>query len=150
MDEQCDPFYEGLPTPGNVDLCALAEALEASWDHRTAYRGIVCPGNPALGQCYPTSRVVQWFYSDFEIARGEVWTGASIERHFWNIRGAGETVEWVDLSWNQFPPGSVIQRFEILDRNALGDKGEAKERCALLLRRVLAHLALGSASRFTG
>ena len=42
-----------------VALASLAIALEASWDHLTAYRGVVCAGNPALGQCYPTSRVVQ-------------------------------------------------------------------------------------------
>ncbi|QEL26290.1 hypothetical protein FQV39_29540 [Bosea sp. F3-2] len=128
---------EALPTP---DLSALAAALEASWDHLTAYRGIVRLGNPAFGQCYPTSRVVQFFYPDFDIARGEVWTGSS-ERHFWNTRGAGESAARIDLSWKQFPPGSIVQRFEVLDRNALGDREEAKERCKLLLARVRAHLA---------
>jgi len=37
-----------------VDLIALREALEASWDARTSYGGVWEEGNPALGQCYPT------------------------------------------------------------------------------------------------
>lgn len=141
MDEQGDLFGAGARATGPIGLSILAEALEASWDHQTAYRGIIRPGNPAFGQCYPTSRVVQWFYPEFEIATGEIWTGSSIEHHFWNVQGAGDGAGWVDLTWKQFPPGSVVRRFEILDRNALGDSQGTQERCALLLRRVLAHLA---------
>lgn len=131
---------EPRQTLGPANLRILAEALEASWDHLTAYNGVFRPNNPALGQCYPTSRVVQHFYPDFEIARGEVWTGVSIERHFWNVRRTGERLQLVDLSWQQFPPGSVWQRFEILDRNALGDREETKVRCNLLLARVVEYL----------
>lgn len=126
---------------GSVDLPALTRALETSWDRRTSYQGAVCPGNPALGQCYPTSRVVQWFYPEYEIAKGEVWTGASVEQHFWNVRGIGEHAEWLDLSWKQFPPGSVVQRFELLDRSSLDDSKGTIERCELLLQRVLSYLA---------
>jgi hypothetical protein len=122
-------------------LARLAAALEASWDHRTAYRGVTRPGNPALGQCYPTSRVVQFFYPEFEIACGEVWTGAGLECHFWNIAGSGDEAEWIDLSWQQFPPGSTVQHFKLLDRRQLGDSPPTVERCSLLLRRVLAHLS---------
>jgi hypothetical protein len=124
-----------------VDLERLATAIEASWDHRTAYRGITQPGNPAFGQCYPTSRVVQFFYPETEIACGDVWTGSSTECHFWNIRGWGTDAEWIDLSWKQFPSGSVVQRFKLLDRRLLGDSPPTLDRCALLLRRVLSHLA---------
>ncbi len=124
-----------------VDLARLAKAIEACWDHRTAYRGITRPGNPGFGQCYPTSRVVQIFYPEVEIACGEVWTGSSTECHFWNIRGSGDDAEWIDLSWRQFPVGSVVQQFKLLDRRHLGDSPPTLERCALLLRRVLAHLA---------
>ena len=124
-----------------VDLERLAGAIEASWDHRTAYGGITRPGNPAFGQCYPTSRVVQFFYPEVEIARGNVWTGSSTECHFWNIRGSGAQAEWIDLSWKQFPPGSVVQHFELLDRRHLGDSPPTVARCALLLRRVLSHLS---------
>ena len=125
------------------DLARLAEALEASWDHRTAYRGLTRPGNPAFGQCYPTSRVVQWFFPEVEIARGEVWTGSGTECHFWNVRGSGCDAQWIDLSWKQFPPGTVVRRFELLDRPLLGDSPPTLERCELLLRRVLSHLAGG-------
>lgn len=125
---------------GGVDLPLLAEALEACWDHQTAYQGAVRPHNPAFGQCYPTSRVVQWFFPDMEIAKGEVWTGSSIEHHFWNICGIGADAEWIDLSWKQFPPGSIVRHFQLLDRGALGDSESSQARCALLLSRVLSHL----------
>jgi hypothetical protein len=125
----------------NVELPALTRALEASWDHLTAYMGATRPDNPAYGQCYPTSRVVQWFYPEYEIAKGDVWTGASVEQHFWNVRGQDATAEWLDLSWKQFPVGSVVRHFCLLDRNTLGDSERARARCALLLDRVLAHIA---------
>ncbi len=126
--------------PPQVDLGRLAAAVEASWDRRTAYGGIARPGNPAFGQCYPTSRVVQFFYPDFEIACGDVWTGSDTECHFWNVRGSGNEADWIDLSWKQFPAGSAVQRYRLLDRRQLGDSPATIERCTLLLRRVLAHL----------
>jgi hypothetical protein len=136
------------PSNTDVDLAVtrpalprLAAALEASWDRRTAYGGVAQPGNPALGQCYPTARVVQFFYPETEIACGEVWTGSTTECHFWNVRGSGPQAEWIDLSWQQFPPGSVVRHFKLLDRHRLGDSPHTLERCTLLLRRVLAHLA---------
>jgi hypothetical protein len=132
--------------PGErVDPAVLERAIALSWDHRTAYQGVSKPGNPALGQCYPTSRVVQWFYPEFEIARGEVWTVHGIERHFWNIRLSDRGEEWIDMSWRQFPPGSVVRQFEMLDRDALGDSEATRERCDLLLRRALKRLASGTA-----
>jgi hypothetical protein len=124
-----------------VDLVSLAAAIEASWDHRTAYRGITKPGNPASGQCYPTSRVVQFFYPETEIACGDVWTGSGTECHFWNVRDSGDEAEWIDLSWKQFPPGSAVQHLKLLDRRLLGDSPPTIERCELLLRRVLSRLA---------
>lgn len=124
-----------------VAPAALASALEASWDSRTAYGGVVQPGNPAYGQCYPTARVVQWFYPEYEIAKGQVWTGASLEDHFWNVRGNGREAERLDLSWQQFPRGSVVRRFVLLDRRAVVDSAATVERCALLLQRVLLYLA---------
>jgi hypothetical protein len=125
---------------GSIDLPVLTLALEASWDSLTSYQGATRPGNPAYGQCYPTSRVVQWFYPEYKIAKGEVWTGASIEMHFWNVRGIGKEAEWIDLSWKQFPAGSVVQSFCLLDRDSLGDSERTKERCDLLLQRVLSRL----------
>ena len=136
-----------IARPGSVrsiDLPILTFALEASWDHLTSYQGATCPGNPAYGQCYPTSRVVQWFYPEYEIAKGEVWTGTSVEQHFWNVRGIGQHAEWLDLSWKQFPAGSVVRHYSLLDRNSLGDSERARERCALLLQRVQSYLARSS------
>ena len=84
---------------------------------------------------------MQWFYPEYEIAKGLVWTGSTAEQHFWNVRGAGEGADVLDLSWDQFPPGSVVRDFVLLDRNALGDSPETVERCELLLHRVLSHLS---------
>jgi hypothetical protein len=84
---------------------------------------------------------VQWFYPEFEIAKGEVWTGSSIEAHFWNVRGTGATEQHLDLSWQQFPTGSLVRDFALLDREALGDSDATVQRCELLLHRVLVYLA---------
>ena len=123
-----------------VALDRLRVAVEASWDARTAYRGTVRPGNPAFGQCYPTARVVQWFFPETEIACGDVETGSGVECHFWNVRADGDGVEHIDLSWKQFPPGSTVISYRLLDRESLGDSPPTIERCALLLERVRARL----------
>lgn len=125
---------------GRPSLSQLSSALEASWDSRTAYLGASRAGRPALGQCYPTARVVQWFYPRFEIASGEVDTGSAVESHFWNIDPGCNPPEHVDLTWQQFAEGSKVTTFKILDRNALGDSPPTIERCQLLLERVLIRL----------
>jgi len=125
----------------SVSLLQLRLALDASWAPDTAYLGVYKPGNSALGQCYPTSRVVQWFFPDLEITTGEVDTGSSLETHFWNIDCSTEPPEHVDLTWQQFPSTSRVVRFRLLDRNTLGDSPPTVLRCRLLLKRVL--LALG-------
>ncbi|HEY0147537.1 MAG TPA: hypothetical protein VGB70_00890 [Allosphingosinicella sp.] len=125
-----------LPTLGRLE-----QALAASWDSRTAHLGVTEPGNPALGQCYPTARVVQWFFPRFEIASGQVDTGAALEWHFWNVDPSRDPPEALDLTWRQFPEGSAVTRFTILARGALGDSPLTLQRCQLLLDRVLVHLA---------
>jgi len=67
-----------------IDLLKIREALEACWDENTAYLTVNRKGNPALGQCYPTSWVVQHFFPETEIIKGKVWNGKKIEIHFWN------------------------------------------------------------------
>jgi hypothetical protein len=114
----------------------LREALAASWDQRTAYLEVDEAGNPALGQCYPTSRVVQHYYPATEIIKGKVWTGNAVEVHFWNGLRVGDDWYHIDLSWQQFPVGSTVQAFEILERRELNDSEGTMQRCALLLRRV--------------
>jgi hypothetical protein len=128
------------PLLPRISLHMLGLALEASWDCRTAYRGAHRPGNPALGQCYPTSRVVQWFFPRFEIASGLVECGSLLEAHFWNIDPASDPAEHVDLTWQQFAAGSKVAHFTILDRNALNDSPPTIARCQLLLERVLDQL----------
>lgn len=129
-----------------VSLPQLRSALEGSWDHRTAYLGARQPGNRALGQCYPTSRVVQWFFPNLEIVWGEVDTGSALEAHFWNIDPASNPAKHVDLTWQQFAGGSEVVRFEVLDRHALHDTPPTVARCELLLKRVLRKLQTAGAT----
>jgi ABC-type Fe3+/spermidine/putrescine transport system ATPase subunit len=114
----------------------LREALAASWDKRTAYLEVEQTGNPALGQCYPTSRTVQHFYPETEIIKGKVLTGKSLDVHFWNGLRIDDDWYHIDLSWQQFPAGSTIQEFVVVERQELNDSEATKQRCALLLKRV--------------
>ena len=132
------PHNEMLRPEQNFML-RLREALEASWDGQTAY-GVVEQGrNPALGQCYPTSRVVQHYYPATEIIKGKIWTGESEAIHFWNGLPVGTDWYHIDLCWQQFPAGSVVREFVVLDRQNLGDTEATFQRCALLLKRVEAY-----------
>ena len=117
-------------------MLRLREALEASWDRQTSHQGAAQAGNPALGQCYPTSRVVQHYYPATEIIKGTVCTGKSEEVHFWNALPVGKDWYHIDLSWQQFPAGSIVREFVVLDRANLGDSEPTVQRCALLLKRV--------------
>lgn len=134
------PQTSPMSKPDENFMLHLREALEASWDRETAYLGASQTGNPALGQCYPTSRVVQHYYPATEIVKGIVGARGSDEVHFWNGLPVGDDWYHLDLSWQQFPAGSVIKEFSILDRNNLGDSDATVQRCALLLRRVEEHL----------
>jgi hypothetical protein len=119
-----------------VDLLRLRAALEASWDAETSYDRVMKPGVPALGQCYPTARVVQHFFPETEIAEGEVWTGWEVEKHFWNVVDHGGTPFHLDLTWQQFPLGSTVRSYALRDRSSFGDSPQTLTRVALLLRRV--------------
>ena len=121
-------------------MLRLREALEASWDRQTACGAVEQVGNPALGQCYPTCRVVQHYYPAAEIIKGKVWTGESEETHFWNGLLVGDEWYHIDLSWRQFPVGSAIREFVVLDRRFTGDSKATILRCALLLTRVEGYL----------
>ena len=125
-----------MTTPDPDFMLRLREALEASWDTQTAYQAAEKAGNPAFGQCYPTSRVVQHYYPGTEIVKGKVWTGKNEEIHFWNGLPVGDGLHHIDLSWQQFPAGSVVREFVVLDRQNLGDTEATIQRCALLLKRV--------------
>jgi hypothetical protein len=130
-------MYSTLPS---VSLAQLRWALETSWRPDTAYLGVHRPDTPALGQCYPTSRVVQWLFPELEIASGEVDTASGLEAHFWNVDPRCDPARHVDLTWQQFAEGSKVARFEILDRHTLNDSPATVTRCELLLARVLMKL----------
>ena len=124
-------------------MLRLREALAASWDKRTAYLEVEHAGNPALGQCYPTSRVVQHYYPETEIIKGKVWTGETADVHFWNGLRVGNDWYHIDLSWQQFAGSSIIQEFVIVERQELNDSEATMQRCALLLKRVDDYLTAG-------
>ena len=118
----------------NPDLLKLREAIEASWDEQTVYLGVKREGNPALGNCYPTSWGVQHFFPETEIIKGVVRNGTEDETHFWNGLMINGTMYHIDLSWQQFPSGSLVRSYKILDRNNLGDGEDTIRRCNLLPR----------------
>lgn len=122
-------------------MLALREALEASWRPDTAYLHAEETGNPALGQCYPTARVLQFFFPDLEIIEGEVWTGKRLEKHFWNMLTHDGMEYHVDFTWQQFPRGSVVKSYKLRDRETLNDSPVTIKRVNLLLERVRAYLA---------
>ena len=126
---------------GRPSLVQVRRALEASWGADTADQGAVGPGVPALGQCYATARVLQILFPRLEIVEGTVWTGEEDERHFWNLMAAGGLEHHLDLTWQQFPPGTEIREWRVRDRDDLGDGPETVARVELLLERVRAHLA---------
>jgi hypothetical protein len=121
-------------------LLQVREALEASWDEKTSYQAALKKGNPALGQCYPTSRVVQHFFPDTQIIKGKVWSGTEIETHFWNGLTVNGTLYHIDLSWRQFAAGSSVREFEMFDHTLAEDSDSTVQRCELLLQRVIDYL----------
>jgi hypothetical protein len=128
------------------NLLLIREALEASWDEKTSYLAVKKKGNPALGQCSPTARVVQHFFPKTEIVKGKVWNGSELELHFWNVLQIEGLLYHIDLSWQQFPPNSSVREFEILDRSSLNDSQGTLDRCALLLSRVIAFIEKGGST----
>jgi len=130
-----------MKTFSRPNLLQIREALEASWDEKTSYLTVKEDGNPALGQCYPTARVVQHFFPETEIIKGKVWNGKEEESHFWNGLSANGILYHIDLSWRQFPAGSSVRDFEILDRKSLNDSKGTIERCETLLQRVYSYLS---------
>ena len=118
-----------------MEMYRIREALEASWRQDTAYEHVYEKGNPALGQCYPTSRVVQHYFPETKIARGFIWTGKSEEMHFWNILDIGGTIYHIDFSWRQFPPGSSVVRWALLSEDDPDSEATVK-RIETLLKRV--------------
>ena len=124
-----------------TDFELVREALEASWDRNTSYLMAFEENNPALGQCYSTSRVIQILFPEAEIVEGEVWTGNRIEKHFWNLLLANGVERHVDLTWKQFPESSEIRNWIVRTRESLGDSPETIDRVNLLLERVNAYVS---------
>lgn len=137
--KQVDLHKEGATVPA-TNLIDLRQALEASWDAETSFEAVRQDGNPSFGQCYPTSRVLQFFFPEFEIVKGTVWTGSAHEIHFWNVLIENGHRYDIDLTWQQFPYASKVDHFELLDRDSLNDSETTVKRCELLKERVLSYL----------
>ncbi len=123
-----------------TDFDQVSEALEASWDRNTSYQMAFEENNPALGQCYPTSRVIQAFFPETEIVEGEVWTGIRIEKHFWNLLLTDGVERHIDLTWKQFPAASEVRNWRVRARETLGDSPGTIACVNLLLERVNDHI----------
>ena len=121
-------------------MVSVREALERSWSAETAYEGAFRRGIPALGQCYPTARVLQVFFPGLEIVEGTVWTGTKVEKHFWNLLTVDGLEYHLDLTWQQFSPGSEVREWRVRPLADLDDGPATVERVDLLLHRVKAHL----------
>lgn len=121
-------------------MLRLRQALEASWQSDTAYLGAEEAGNPSLGQCYPTARVVQHFFIESEIAEGEILTNKELEKHFWSVFNTQSHPLHVDFTWQQFPPGAEVKSWKIRDRSTLNDSVYTLGRVKLLLDRVEQYL----------
>jgi hypothetical protein len=133
-------LYSGSPQDHSiVDLLRLREAIEVCWDNHTSYMGVAQPGNPAYGQCYPTSFVVQHYFPNTEILEGVVLAGSTEHTHFWNGLYVGDTWYHIDLTWQQFP---VVKRFTAFDRESSANAKIKSRRFALLLMRVEEILSL--------
>lgn len=124
-----------------LNLIDLREAIEASWNKETAYRNIKENGNPSFGQCLPTSFVVQHFFPELQIVCGKVLNDTKIEEHYWNGLKLNNEIYHIDLTWQQFPFGSKVLKFEIFDCNSLDKNSSAFRRCHLLLDRVTQYLS---------
>lgn len=124
----------------STDMLALRRAIEAAWQPDTAYHFVEEPGNPGLGQCYVTSRVVQYYFPDAELAEGQVVTPTGNEWHFWNVfPNSGQELH-LDLTWQQFPSGSFVKDWKIRPRHTYNDSPPTVERFERLLQRVQHHL----------
>ncbi len=75
-----------------------------------------------------------------EIVKGKVWNGHKEETHFWNILSVNDSSYHIDLTWQQFPHGSYVKSYVILDRTKLNDGPETVKRCGILRKRVEARL----------
>lgn len=85
---------------------------------------------------------MQHFFPEMEIIKGEVWNGKKLETHFWNGLTVSGKLYHIDLTWQQFPSGSSVRKYAILDRNSLGDSEPTIKRYESLLQRVTDHLKI--------
>ena len=117
-------------------MLRLRQAVEASWQPDTAYHHAEELGNPALGQCYVTARVVQYYFPEMEIVEGEVMSDNGTDKHFWNVIKSGANEVHVDWTWRQFPVGSTVKQWKVRDRTTLNDSQPTIDRVERLLYRV--------------
>lgn len=121
-------------------MLALRRAIEASWQPDTAFGHVNEPGNPALGHCYDSARVIQHYFPNADIVEGRVITPQGEEKHFWNVLKIGDATIHLDMTWQQFPHGSYVENWFVRDRATLNDSPATLRRIELVLQRVQHHL----------
>ena len=126
----------------SINFIRLREAIEASWAQDTAFQRVYEDGNPAQGNCYVTSRVVQHFFPEMEVVQGKVQSAEKLVGHFWNVLIKDGIEYHIDLTWKQFPQESIVTEYKFRDRHAFSDDQEAINRIEILLERVKKHLNL--------
>ena len=130
-DMQSDPDAE------RVDMLLLRHALEVSWSKETSYLGGFDPANSALGQCYVTARVVEHFFPETQVVKGDVWSATTIDTHFWNVLPVGKEMIPIDFTWQQFSPGSYIRSYRRVLSDISADREVTRQRYELLKSRVV-------------
>lgn len=63
-----------------------------------------------------------------------------MEKHFWNLLAVDGVEYHLDLTWQQFPPGSEVREWRVRDRENLRDSPGTGARVDRLLARVMALL----------
>jgi hypothetical protein len=115
------------------DIALLRAAIQPGWSSETAWHATWDPANPPLNQCAVTAMVLQDFLGGDLIHT----TVGGISHYFNRLPGGQE----IDLTRDQFPPGSPIGTSTVVPRKQLDRSADTVRRYRLLRRRVEAGLA---------
>jgi hypothetical protein len=98
-----------------IDRSAVIDAIRSSWCAATIAEGDWDTGNPARGQCEPSS-FVAWRYLGGDLVLGRVLVGGEqVEHHYWNrINGQD-----LDLTQEQFGPEHIVEELRVLPNDFL-------------------------------
>lgn len=94
----------------------LIKDIRRAWSKETSYTPEkYSEDNPSEGQCAVTTLVVNDFFGG-SFMRAEVrLPGGVTTSHYWNLLSFGQ----LDLTWTQFPKGTIILEAQEVDRERL-------------------------------